>query len=60
MVTQEGVLSDDFLRCGEWLTLQSRGMTLVQASGRAALAIEARSLRAHGAIVAMRGPEAGS
>jgi len=41
-VTQEGVLRDDFLRPGEALTLRSRGMTLVQAEGRALLSIEAR------------------
>ena len=42
-VTQEGVLRDDFLRPGEALTLRSRGVTLVQAMGRASISIEARS-----------------
>jgi len=41
-VTQEGVLRDDFLRAGEALTLRSRGVTLVQAMGRALISIEAR------------------
>ena len=41
-VTQEGVLLDDFLRPGEALTLRSRGVTLVQAEGRALISIETR------------------
>jgi hypothetical protein len=41
-VTQEGVLRDDFLRSSEALTLRSRGVTLVQAEGRAMISIEAR------------------
>ncbi len=39
-VTQEGVRRDDFLRRGESLTLQSRGVTLAQAVDRASFAIE--------------------
>ncbi len=41
-VTQEGVLRDDFLRSREALTLCSRGVTLVQAEGRAMISIAAR------------------
>jgi hypothetical protein len=41
-VTQEGVLRDDFLCSSEALTLCSRGVTLVQAEGRALISIEAR------------------
>jgi hypothetical protein len=36
------VLRDDFLRSSEALTLRSRGVTLVQAEGRAMISIEAR------------------
>ena len=39
-VTQEGVLRDDFLSSGDALTLHSRGITLVQAIGRALISIE--------------------
>jgi len=49
-VTQEGVLRDDFLRPGESLTLQSRGVTLAQAVDRASFGIE--SPRAGNAAVA--------
>jgi hypothetical protein len=52
-VTQEGVLRDDFLRPGETLSLRSRGVTLVQAMGRALISIEAPQRIAAAATVTL-------